>query len=186
MALIYHPSPIELPIEPFLKRYGEGRRRRKMEPVYRAMLDAAAALCKPVVLHEEFSVTAVPELADTVSADTKSVVLAICTLGADTETEVRALIEDEPAQAFVLDEIALAWIVALTRDVHRSIREQKQAQGLRLGAAYRPGLGKWPLSLQETIFQLLPAADIDVILNEQLVMIPKMSTSLIMPVRGRN
>jgi hypothetical protein len=53
------------------------------------------------------------------------------------------------------------------------------------GPAYRPGIGRWPLTAQYAIFDLLPAPRIHVSLNDVAVMSPKMSTSLIIPIFDR-
>ena len=174
-----------LSLESFLKRYPSDRRRRKMEPLYRAMLADVKRLATPLVLYEEFDLTEVANLTEWLQTESVAVVLAVCTLGSGMGQRVRELVQEDLAAATVIEEIALAGVTAVTRQLHRAIREQAQTRRLKAGPAYRPGLGRWPLTLQETIFDRLPAAQIGVTLNPSLVMEPVDSTSLIIPIMNK-
>lgn len=186
MVKIHEVRPPQLSLESFLKRYKNGRRREKLDPIYRAMLVEAERLSIPTAIYDEFSLAQVPELSEWLPPDTARVVLALCTLGSSLESRVNELSRNNLLSAVILDEIALAYVTAITRQIHDSIRSQAQTDGMKAGPAYRPGLGRWPLETQNTIFTCLPADMIGITLNDHLLMTPTKSTSLIIPILDRN
>ncbi|MDX1414978.1 MAG: hypothetical protein R3293_12355 [Candidatus Promineifilaceae bacterium] len=172
-------------IERLLKRYGPGRRRTRMEPIYRAVLAEAEPIGQPVAIYEEIELRQVPELLPWLPAETTYLFLALCSLGYPLQEHFVHLAQDDILSAAVLDEITLTWVTALTRQVHGKIRAQVGQLGLKAGAAYRPGVGRWPLAAQNVVFAHLPADAIAVTIDENLVMSPRHSTSLIIPVLDR-
>ena len=156
-----------------------------MRPSYQAMLTEVTQMAVPKAIHDEFSLDELPDLAALFPVETISVVLAVCTLGMALDERGRELVEADMMLAAVLEEVALAAMVSLTRAVHGQIRAEMQERSLKAGPAYRPGIGRWPLTAQQTIFTLLPAQRIHVSLNDVAVMTPKMSTSLIIPILDR-
>jgi hypothetical protein len=173
-------------IERLLKRYGTGKRRARMEPIYWDVLNEAEHLCEPAALHAEFQLVELPELSEWLTSETTSVVLALCTLGPLIQQRIEEISQNDLVSAVILDEITLAWVTAITRQIHGSIRSQAQKRRLKAGPAYRPGLGRWPLETQHTVFTHLAAETIGVTLNDYLVMAPRQSTSLIIPLFDRN
>lgn len=178
------PLP-RLPLESLLRRYKEPRKRQRWEPFYRTLLAEAEKLSVPAALYDEFSLAKVPELLPWLPAQTSGVVLAVCTLGPQIEAYLKELVNTDMVSAVILDEIILAMVTALTRQIHASLRNEVQLRGLKAGAAYRPGVGRWPLETQRTIFARLPAHKIGVTLDEYLWMTPSKSTSLIIPLINR-
>lgn len=173
-------------LDPLLKRYGSGKRRERMEPVYQAMLEEVEKLSVPRAVYNEFTVAELPELSPWLSSDTVAVTLALCTLGSDLQIRVNELLQGDMLAAVVIDELTLAWITAITRQIHNTIRNEARERDLKAGPAYRPGLGRWPLEAQSTVFSRLPTQEIGVVLTEDLVMLPRQSTSLIIPLHDRN
>ena len=149
------------------------------------MLTEVAQLAAPKSIYDEFSLDELPDLAALFPLEATSVVLAVCTLGMALDERGCELMEADMMLAAVFEEITLAAMVALTRAVHSQIRAEMQARSLKAGPAYRPGIGRWPLTAQQTIFRLLPTQRIHVSLNDVAVMTPKMSTSLIIPILDR-
>jgi hypothetical protein len=172
-----------MPIEAFLGRYGDGPRRDKIAPLYGAMYAEAMRLAAPAILYAEYRPDEVAELAAWLPGATKSVVLALCTLGPSLDDRITELSEGKTAWALVLDEIASALVGGMARNLHALVRRQAEPQGMKAGPAFRPGLGRWPLEAQRTVFDRLPAHQIGVSLNPSLVMTPIKSTSLIVPLR---
>ena len=173
-------------IERLLKRYGSGKRRARLEPIYQAALNEAEHFSEPAALHAEFQLLELPELSEWLTAETTFIVLALCTLGPHIQHRIEEISQKDLISAVILDEITLAWVTAITRQIHRSIRSQARERRLKAGPAYRPGLGRWPLEAQHTIFTHLPAETIGVTLNDHLLMTPRQSTSLIIPLFNRN
>ncbi len=71
----------------------------------------------------------------------------------------------------------------MARTLHRKVRREAERRGLKAGPAYRPGIGRWPLDTQRVLFALLPAARIEVSLDEHLLMRPVKTISVIIPLR---
>jgi len=172
----------ELSLEWLLRRYTTSRRRRRLEPIYAAMLDEFKQLSRPRAVYDERPLSEVIELAEWAQNTTVAVAFVICTLGAPLDRRARELIQEDLAAAVILEDIALAGVTAVTRDIHSTIRQQAQTRNLKAGPAYRPGLGRWPMETQRTVFACLPGAEIGVALNERLFMEPMNSTSLIIPI----
>jgi hypothetical protein len=150
------------------------------------MLTEVNQLSVPQAIHNEFSLEELPDLATLFTDETNSSVLSVCTLGMALHERSCELAETDMMLAAVLEEITLAAMVSLTRVVHGQIRAEMQERGLKAGPAYRPGIGRWPLTAQKTIFALLPAHRIQVSLNDVAVMTPKMSTILIIHILDRS
>lgn len=178
------PLP-RLSLDSLLKRYKAPKKRQRWEPFYRTLLAEAERLAKPAALYDEFSLADVPELSPWLPAGTKAVVLAVCTLGPPVETYLKELVNSDMLSAVILDEVILALVTALTRQIHTSLRSEIQPRGLKAGAAYRPGVGRWPLATQRIVFAHLPAHRIGVTLDQHLWMTPAKSTSLIIPLLNR-
>ena len=182
MSEILELSRPETAVSSLLKRYPTERRRSRLRPHYQAMLEEMHDLAAPRAISQAFSLDEVSDFQAWFTDETVSAVLALCTLGTAVDTRYAQLSSDDLMLAAIFDEIALAWVVAATREVHGKIRQEVAATGLKAGPAYRPGIGRWPLTTQFTIFKLLPTHLIQVSLSEQAVMTPKMSTSLIIPI----
>ena len=185
MTIILELSRPEMVVSTLLKHYPNERRRGRMRPYYQAMLDEIRQLAVPRAIAQEFPLEKVPELQSLCTAETVAVVLALCTLGTAVDTHYSQLSQDDMMLAAIFDEIALSWVVGATREVHGKVRQEMAERELKAGPAYRPGIGRWPLTSQYTIFTLLPTHLIHVALNEQAVMTPRMSTSLIIPILDR-
>jgi hypothetical protein len=166
-------------LDPLLRKYG-GRRGR-MEPVYAAMLKEAGRLVHPIVVRQGFTAAEVPEIAGQVP-HAEQIVLGLCSLGHQLEHHVAQIFPDEPAQAVILDEIGNAWVAGLARQLHAKIRAAAAAEGLTAGPGFRPGIGRWPVELQPTVFHLLKAGQHGIQLTDGLMMDPRKSVSMIVPV----
>ena len=169
-------------LEELLARYPQSRRRQRLEPIYRAMLEEASELANPQALWQPFSLSEAAALQEWFSEETVAAVLAVCTLGPALDERVERLNQSDMAMAVILEEIALKLVVSLTRGVHTHIRQEFLDQGLKAGPAYRPGVGRWPIEAQRTVFSLLPGAEIGVSLTEDLYMLPLQSSSLVIPI----
>jgi hypothetical protein len=174
-----------LAVDQLIKRYRSDRARNRWAPVYQKLLAEAERLSAPAAVCHEFPCADVSELNEWLPLQTSSVILVVCTLGPRLDEHLVGLSERDLVSAVILNEISLALINAMTRNMHATIRSATQMRGLKAGAAYRPGVGRWPLTTQEIIFKRIPAQKIGVTLDEFLLMRPVKSTSLIIPVMDR-
>ena len=167
-------------------RYGDGKRRKNIAPIYREMLEKAEHLAAPRVLKDEFARSEVSSLEMWLPSRTTAVVLAVCTLGSAIEVREQELFPDDPHKSVVLNEISATQITAFARAIHTHLRQEAADRGLKAGPPYRPGLGRWPLETQRLVFERLPTHQIGVTLDEHLMMRPIKSISLIIPLLDQN
>ncbi len=175
-----------LDVEKLIKRYKSEKAKNRWRSIYQDLLNDAEHLAEPAALCQEFILDEVSELHDWLPVQSTSVVLGVTTLGRPLDDHVNGLVSSDLISAVILNEITLAMINEMTRGLHRSIRSETLTRGLKAGAPYRPGVGRWPLSAQEVVFQHIPAQQIGVTLDEHLVMRPIKSTSLIIPVLDKS
>lgn len=173
-------TPLE--VEELVKRYKSERARNRWLPIYEGLIADAESLAEPAVICREFALEEVVELSEWLPGQTVSVVLAVTTLGRTLDDYVNGMTNTDLVSAVILNEITLAMITALTRSLHANIRSETLTRGLKAGAAYRPGVGRWPIFTQEVVFKLVPTQEIGVTLDESLTMWPVKSTSLIIPI----
>lgn len=162
-------------VDVLLARYG--RRKAKIEPIYRQMYEAAHRLASPAVVRHSYPANDLPLLANYLPG-AETITLGLCTIGPALEKRVTDLFHTDPPAAIILDEIGTAWVDRLARQMHRELRAEARLQNKRAGPSYRPGIGRWPMQLQHDIFDHLPAADLGVRLVGEM-MIPQKSISMI-------
>ena len=186
MVTILSPELTFPTLDTLLARYTRPRRRKRMEPLYKEMLVEAQSLATPRTLHKEFGLTDTGPIQAGFKPETVAAVIGIVTLGPALDERAERLNQSDMAMAVILEEIALALVVNLTKVLHGQLREEYAEKSLKAGPAYRPGIGRWPMELQRTIFQLLPGQKIGVELTEDLYMLPIQSTSLIIPILDKS
>ena len=172
----------QLTVDDLVKKYTRERARERWTPIYQNLLEEAERRAEPAAVCQEFHLAEVPELNEWLPPQTFSVILGVCTLGAQFDAYVSNMIETDLISAVVLNEISLALINGMTRNIHAVIRSDTLARGLKAGAAYRPGVGRWPIATQEVVFARVATDRIGVTLDESLLMRPVKSTSMIIPV----
>jgi len=108
----------------------------------------------------------------------KSLVIAICTIGYDLERRLQELsAKGEHTAALNLDIAGTVALGSLGDQVHQHICNRSSATGIEMGPFLNPGYREWPLTDQKIIFEIMPAATIGVRLNEQCMMVPKKSVT---------
>jgi cobalamin-dependent methionine synthase I len=106
------------------------------------------------------------------------VALAICTIGDAVEKTVKQLSSSgELALAVTVDAVGSVTAEATADEINRYICDMAAKRGLRSRPRFSPGYGKWMLSEQAIVFDLLPADRIGVRLTESFMMIPRKSVS---------
>ncbi|MEM7330797.1 MAG: hypothetical protein AAF490_01805 [Chloroflexota bacterium] len=169
-------------LEKLMKKYKRERSRKKMQPHYERMMAEVTELAEPKLISMRFGAEIVAEMALEKMNDMVGGYFALCTLGDAIDKRYAEHSVDDLALAAILDEIALAWIVAITRTFHQQLRQQFDDPNFKIGPAHRPGLGRIPIETQAIVFSHLPADKIGVTLSEFMVMEPARSTSLVIPI----
>ena len=175
------PAP-QLSLEKLLAKYNSERRRKRMTKAYANSLKTVTEAVQPEMLLDRFQADHLPELEPFAAAETKGYFLGLCTLGQQLDQEIETLNRQDIVTAAIAEEIALAMIVSLTNELRQHATELIDRNRLKVGPAYRPGVGRWPIELQSLIFKHLPTLEIGVTLSEFMVMSPSKSTSVIIPV----
>jgi hypothetical protein len=168
--------PFEL--DDLLRRYGS--RRKKFEPIYEGMLEEAKSLTAPRSLQRTYQTDAFPIFA-TILPGADTLTFGLCSIGPGLDYRVAELFSSDPVSAVVLDEIGTQWVKGLAREMHQEIRAMAQEMGKQASPSFRPGIGRWPLDLQEELFAGLPTASIGVSYQNG-VMDPQKSISMIVAV----
>jgi hypothetical protein len=172
-----HPESDELvSIEVLLRKYGT--RRPALISVCHKMHEEAVRLITPVGAFRAFSVDDVKPIASRLPG-ARFVVLGACTIGSALENRTRSLFEEDPVAAILLDELGNKLVGEVARRAHRALREPAFKRGWRVGPAFRPGIGRWPVSFQPLILERLSAADLGITLTDGLMMIPQKSISFV-------
>lgn len=182
--MIFVPDPPIVDLEDMLRRYKTPRRRKKMTQIYEQNLAVVAEHARPQAMVQEFARADVAGLEEWLDDKTEAVCLGLVTLGTELDTQIDAISADDVAAGAVLTEVALAWIVELAKQVRAKAAEGIGERPLKVGPGYRPGVGRWPLDVQDVLFEKLDAAEIGVSLDEYKLMRPNKSTSLIIPLRS--
>jgi len=111
--------------------------------------------------------------------------LAVCTIGKQLEKRTRWLIDQgDSARAMILDAIGSAAVEEVADRVNGELCDRYVAEGQLPGLRSSPGYGKWLVSEQPLIFDLLQPAETGVALNASHVMTPTKSISFALPLQG--
>jgi hypothetical protein len=114
-------------------------------------------------------------------ADREKMAFCVCTIGPRLENRVAELFShDELLEAVVLDTAGSVAAEATAEYIDRLISRKASREGLKTSRRASPGYGKWDVSEQRAIFELLPADEIGVRLTERCMMIPRKSVSFAM------
>src|SRR5690606_22557426 len=153
-ALEWAPMKPPFPLDPLLKPY-EGRRPAIVRS-YHAMYTLAGELAHPQQARQLLPAAELPELAARLPG-AEQIMLGVCTLGSALDERVKQLFDPDPVAAVILDEIGTVWVKLLARQMHEDARASARSAGLQASPSYRPGIGRWPLSLHQLIFAHLDA-----------------------------
>lgn len=184
--MIFTPETPEVDLDDMLRRYKTPRRRKKMTKTYTENLAVVARYARPQAMVLEFDRADVAELDEWLRPETEAVCLGLVTLGQELDDYFNTFAADDVLAGAVMNEVALAWIVGLAKQVREKAREGIGDRPLKVGPGYRPGVGRWPLEVQDVLFEKLPTAELRVALDEYKIMKPSKSTSLIIPLRSNS
>ena len=109
------------------------------------------------------------------------VALMVCTVGAEIDERISALMPRDPAYALALDGFGSAAAEALGTEVCSRLEREAARIGHCTSVPINPGMIGWPVDVgQPQIFSNLDAETIGVTLNDSAQMIPRKSTSLVL------
>ena len=120
------------------------------------MYALAGELARPQHARRLLPAAALPELAARLPG-AGQIMVGACTLGPALDERVRQFFDADPVAAVLLDEIGAVWVKLLARQMHEETRAEARAAGLQASPSYRPGIGRWPLSLHRPILAHLDA-----------------------------
>jgi hypothetical protein len=108
----------------------------------------------------------------------QSLAVALCTIGGGLEEKVLTLFgENKYTQALILDSAGSVAVDSVADQVNHFICHKALDSGMNVGPRLSPGYGKWPLTDQRLIFELLDGRSIGIHLNDHCMMIPQKSVS---------
>lgn len=166
------------PLEPLLSPY-VGRRPAIVES-YHTMYELAGELARPQQERRLLPAAELPELAARLPG-AEQIMLGACTLGPALEERVKQFFDEDPVAAVILDEIGTVWVKLLARQMHEELRASASAAGLQASPSYRPGIGRWPLSLHRLVLDHLDAAALGLsLLGDSLL--PQKSITMIVAI----
>jgi len=199
MSTIEHLDKLEVKIPPeavlHIQGYGAKREPRPaiLDVVSRAT-EEALSLARPKAVYQEFAVVQIQDGFLTLEDDirlsigekisslwkgSKSLAVALCTIGGELEERVTELSRaGEQIAALTLDIAGTVALGSVIDQVQRHVCRRAADRGIEMGPWLNPGYREWPLTDQRLIFRIMPAGSIGVNLNDQCMMIPKKSTTL--------
>ena len=173
---------------------GTSRKEERYLQVIQGMVPRARELLEPAILYDLFPVEeahpgeVVLKGARLRSkglaklwAQAQEVALALLTLGSCLDEQVSAyFVASDPLRGLVLDAIGTAALEELAEEACRLIAEVAKGKGWEASAPLSPGNLDWGVEEQRVLFDLLPAKEIGLRLNESYQMTPLKSLSLAM------
>jgi hypothetical protein len=108
----------------------------------------------------------------------EKVALCICTIGQKLEKEVQNLTQkNELLRALILDALGSEAVEEVAIQADKMLAEKAREMNLWPSKRFSPGYGKWDITQQRFIFNILPGQDIGVSLRESCMMVPQKSIS---------
>jgi hypothetical protein len=106
------------------------------------------------------------------------IVVLLCTIGPQLEAISAELIQTDSLHALALEGFGTAAVESLANQACARIEKQAQAKAMQASIPLSPGMIGWPVEVgQKQIFSLLNASSIGVSLNDNAMMIPRLSLS---------
>lgn len=189
-------SKLEVQIDPQLILTVHGyTEKRKPGQVIRDIVEKAVeeahTLIKPKALYQEFPVLQLNGDSVTIEGGmnfsigreigslwqgSKTLGIALYTIGEELEERVTELLaRGEHTEALNLDIAGTVAVGVVGFQIQYYACERLAKHNVETGPWLNPGYLNWPLTDQRLIFDLMPAASINVRLNDQCMMIPKKS-----------
>lgn len=112
-------------------------------------------------------------------AGSRTLALAVCTIGPALEERMNQLFGEEPVRAMALDGAGVAALRSISEATVARIREEAEARRWGSGMRAQPGQEGWSIWQQRVLFDHIPADEIGVRLTDSALMIPRKSVSFV-------
>lgn len=179
---VFAPGSIEYHLDPgeVLRLLGYGRRRAEPTAPVRQrieeMTEAAAGLVQPRACYTTKDLAEPPDSGPFRGAE--RIVFSVVTIGRRLEDRVAEFMAaGEPLRGMILDAIGSASVEAVADVVNAEICAAIGQEAVYSNRRISPGYGRWPLSGQAEIFELLPTSLSGVTLKPTGFMQPRKSIS---------
>lgn len=169
-------------------------RRKNLVDIAQQALEIGTPLLEPRVLFQEKSVHSVlhqkikfankqflqGELISKHLASAQKIVILICTIGNELETESYKQIKTTPPLGLALEGVGSAAVEALANAACNYFEKKYQHQTLQSTIPLSPGMQGWPVEIgQPQIFNILDPSQIGIQLTKSHLMIPRKSLSMV-------
>jgi hypothetical protein len=111
-------------------------------------------------------------------ADSQKTALCICSIGPELEQLSQQWMQkNQILKGFILDSFGSEAAEALAKQCDAILVDKALTMNLWPSKRFSPGYGKWDISQQKYVFEVLPAEKIGVRLSDACMMIPRKSVS---------
>ncbi|MEW6366881.1 MAG: hypothetical protein AB1714_19820 [Acidobacteriota bacterium] len=159
-------------------------RERPPAPRMQSLLDAAIAeaqrLVRPAGVFRELRVAASSEIGLR-AEKAEGLLIGLVTIGPGIEDRVTRLLRDgNMTRALIVDACGSAAAETAADCLGALIVGETVGDAAQVSCRVSPGYGRWPLSAQRALFDLLPHRELGVSLRQSMMMIPRKSISFAM------
>lgn len=178
--------PVQIPTEQVLRLLGMGRGARPPRPSLASALEDEMKTAHRIITPRSVTLVCHQGVPDSdYLADEQPVALAAATIGPALEQRVAELHRSgSSTRALLLDAIGSAAVEAIADRLNGDICEAALAAGQAPDTRRSPGYGRWRLTEQRVLFDLLRPGEIELSLNERCMMAPSKSVTFAVPLQG--
>lgn len=113
-------------------------------------------------------------------ANSKEVIVMICTLGSDIDSAIAGMFIKNPGTALTMDYLGSTAVETLASEACNYFEQLAEKEGNKTSTPLNPGMIGWPIEIgQPQIFSLLDCYENYVSLSDSCMMIPSKSLSLV-------
>ncbi len=191
---------LALNLEQVLRRQGMGQHRSNLAPqiktIVQELLDITknSQLLEPAIAYQIHTITEtypdrvklpegkfligsfIPSTLPTI----KELAVVVCTIGPKLEEKAaRFFRQNEPLRGLLLDGIGSAAVDSLSEEACQIVAQEASSNGYQASSPISPGMPGLDISVQKSLFELVPAEEIRVHLTSAQIMVPIKSISMV-------
>lgn len=199
-SLVLRDWPLNIDVDMVLRGQGADasvirQRRPQLIGIAQRAIEDGKQLIKPAVVYRHLPVASLHhenlvlkngavlkgELLAQHLAPAEQIILLVCTIGSALEQYVAEVLATDPVYGLALDSFGSVAVEALSVAACGRFEDQAKLDSSYTSVPLSPGMIGWPVAEgQSQIFNLLAAELIGITLNEQALMIPCKSASMIL------